>query len=145
MDRGYSYSGIQGSYGSVSPQFSIQVMDASDPSRIVRTISPPGGIDPNLWAGITQATPAATLANSQEYAAIQPTPTLTRPIPARGLKNSSKASGAIISSSIPNISIPTPSGSSYLHGISASTDLQESMEPTGAVHVKPRPGLFTRV
>ena len=75
--QGVSYSGIQGSYGSVSPQFSIQVMDASDPSRIVRTISPPGGIDPNLWAGITQATPAATLANSQKYAAIQPTPTLS--------------------------------------------------------------------
>ena len=75
--QGVWYSGIQGSYGSVSPQFSIQVMDASDPSRIVRTISPPGGIDPNLWAGITQATPAATLANSQKYAAIQPTPTLS--------------------------------------------------------------------
>jgi hypothetical protein len=72
-----SYSGIQGSYGSVSPQFSIQVMDATDPNRIVRSISPPGGIDPNLWAGITQATPAASSTIPQKYTTIEPTPTLS--------------------------------------------------------------------
>lgn len=74
LGQGVSYSGIQGSYGSVSPQFSIQVMDASNPNRIVRTISPPGGIDPDLWEGITQATPAVSQ-TPVKYAAIQPTPT----------------------------------------------------------------------
>jgi hypothetical protein len=29
----------------------IQVMDGDDPNRIVRTITPPGGIDINLWKG----------------------------------------------------------------------------------------------
>jgi hypothetical protein len=72
-----SYSGIQGSYGSVSPQFSIQVMDATDPNRIVRTISPPGGIDPDLWAGITQATPAVTSTTPPKYTTIEPTQTLS--------------------------------------------------------------------
>jgi hypothetical protein len=46
-----AYSGISGSYSSVTPQFSIQVMDAMDPNRIVRTITPPGGVDFNLWMG----------------------------------------------------------------------------------------------
>ena len=45
-------SGIQGSYSGVTPEFTIQVMDAEDPSRVVRTISPPGGIDLNLWLGV---------------------------------------------------------------------------------------------
>ncbi len=45
-------SGIQGSYSGVIPSFTIQVMDAGDPNRIVRTISPPGGIDINLWKGV---------------------------------------------------------------------------------------------
>jgi hypothetical protein len=27
-------------------------MDAEDPNRVVRTISPPGGIDLNLWMGV---------------------------------------------------------------------------------------------
>jgi hypothetical protein len=45
-------SGVQGSYSSALPVFTIQVMDAGDPNRIVRTISPPGGIDINLWKGI---------------------------------------------------------------------------------------------
>ena len=49
-------------------------MDASNPNRIVRTISPPGGIDPDLWEGITQATPAVSQ-TPVKYAAIQPTPT----------------------------------------------------------------------
>jgi hypothetical protein len=45
-------SGIQGSYSSAMPEFTIQVMDANDPNRIVRTITPPGGIDLNLWMGV---------------------------------------------------------------------------------------------
>ncbi|MHB8163858.1 MAG: hypothetical protein ACYDDV_05835 [Methanoregula sp.] len=49
--EGISYSGLQGSYSTESPDFSIQVMDGIDPNRIVRTISPPGGIDLNLWLG----------------------------------------------------------------------------------------------
>lgn len=50
--EGVAYSGVQGSYSGVTPEFTIQVMDAGDPNRIVRTISPPGGIDINLWLGI---------------------------------------------------------------------------------------------
>ena len=46
-----SYSGISGSYSTVSPQFTIQVMDGDDPNRIVRSISPPGGINLDLWMG----------------------------------------------------------------------------------------------
>jgi hypothetical protein len=46
-----SYSGISGSYSTVRPQFTIQVMDGDDPNRIVRSISPPGGINLDLWMG----------------------------------------------------------------------------------------------
>jgi len=46
-----SYSGISGSYSTVSPKFTIQVMDGDDPNRIVRSISPPGGINLDLWMG----------------------------------------------------------------------------------------------
>lgn len=49
--EGVSSSGVSGSYSTSSPVFTIQVMDANDPNRIVRTISPPGGIDLNLWLG----------------------------------------------------------------------------------------------
>ena len=49
---GVGLSGVQGSYSGVMPEFTIQVMDAQDPNRIVRTISPPGGIDINLWKGV---------------------------------------------------------------------------------------------
>lgn len=45
-------SGVQGSYSGALPEFTIQVMDAQDPNRVVRTISPPGGIDENLWKGV---------------------------------------------------------------------------------------------
>lgn len=76
LGQGSSYSGIQGSYASVSPEFSIQVMDAADPNRIVRTITPPGGIDPDLWAGVTQTTPEVTR-TARKYAEIAETPTLS--------------------------------------------------------------------
>jgi hypothetical protein len=75
MGEGSSHSGISGSYASVSPAFSIQVMDATDPNRIVRSISPPGGIDPDLWAGKKQPTPAVTRTTAQKYGEIAPTPT----------------------------------------------------------------------
>jgi hypothetical protein len=71
-----SRSGIQGSYGAVNPVFSIQVMDATDPNRIVRSITPPGGIDPDLWAGITPTTPAVTNTARIKYAETAATPTL---------------------------------------------------------------------
>jgi len=44
---------IQGSFSVLNPTFSIQVMDAHDPNRIVRTITPPGGLDKALWTGVT--------------------------------------------------------------------------------------------
>lgn len=48
---GIAHSGIEGSYSTVKPEFKIQVMDGDDPNRIVRTITPPGGIDLDLWLG----------------------------------------------------------------------------------------------
>jgi len=48
---GVSASDIEGSYTSVRPQFTLQVMDADDPNNIVRVITPPGGIDLDLWLG----------------------------------------------------------------------------------------------
>jgi hypothetical protein len=54
MGKGVSHSGIAGSYSTAHPQFTIQVMDGDDPNRIVRTISPPGGINLDLWLGVTQ-------------------------------------------------------------------------------------------
>lgn len=62
-----AYSGVQGSYSGVTPEFTIQVMDAEDPNRIVRTISPPGGIDINLWKGIKGTiNPASTAKKGKE-------------------------------------------------------------------------------
>jgi hypothetical protein len=49
---GVSYSGVSGSYSTVNPQFTVQVMDGDDPNRVVRTISPPGGINLDLWTGV---------------------------------------------------------------------------------------------
>jgi hypothetical protein len=58
---GVASSGVQGSYSGATSSFTIQVMDANDPNRIVRTISPPGGIDLNLWKGIKNTVnPAVT-------------------------------------------------------------------------------------
>jgi hypothetical protein len=44
---------IQGSFSVTNPTFSIQVMDANDPNRIIRTITPPGGLDKALWSGVS--------------------------------------------------------------------------------------------
>jgi hypothetical protein len=46
---GVSHSFVQGSYSIITPRFTLQVMDADDPNRIVRTITPPGGLDSTLW------------------------------------------------------------------------------------------------
>jgi hypothetical protein len=54
---GVSHSGVQGSYSGVVPQFSVQVVDATDPNRNVRTFSPPGGINVNLWKDTTDPRP----------------------------------------------------------------------------------------
>jgi hypothetical protein len=48
---GISHSVMQGSFSVITPQFILQVMDADDPNRIVRTITPPGGLDSTLWTG----------------------------------------------------------------------------------------------
>jgi hypothetical protein len=62
-----AYSGVQGSYSGAMPEFTIQVMDAEDPNRVVRTISPPGGIDLNLWTGIKGSiNPASTAKASRK-------------------------------------------------------------------------------
>lgn len=46
---GVSIGVIQGSYSVVFPQFVIEVMDGDDPNRVVRSITPPGGLDSSLW------------------------------------------------------------------------------------------------
>jgi hypothetical protein len=51
-----SASVMQGSYSVVIPKFTVQVMDGNDPNRIVRTITPPGGIDMDLWTGSKSVT-----------------------------------------------------------------------------------------
>src|SRR5665647_1401491 len=46
---GISHSVIQGSFSVITPVFTARVMDADDPNRDVRTITPPGGLDSTLW------------------------------------------------------------------------------------------------
>jgi hypothetical protein len=46
---GISHSFLQGSFSVITPVFNLQVMDADDPNRIVRTITPPGGLDFTVW------------------------------------------------------------------------------------------------
>jgi len=48
-EGGAPHSGVQGSYSGVIPEFTVKVIDAADPNRIVRTFSPPGGINRDLW------------------------------------------------------------------------------------------------
>jgi hypothetical protein len=48
---GIFHSFVQGSFSVITPVFNLQVMDADDPNRIVRTITPPGGLDSTLWTG----------------------------------------------------------------------------------------------
>lgn len=47
---GNKAGGVAGSVGTeVFPSFTIQVMDADQPNRTVRTVTPPGGLDAALW------------------------------------------------------------------------------------------------
>ena len=46
---GISHSVMQGSFSVILPVFSLKVMDADDPNRFVRTVTPPGGLDSTLW------------------------------------------------------------------------------------------------
>jgi hypothetical protein len=48
---------IHGSFSVTNPAFTLQVMDAEDPNRIVRTITPPGGLDSSLWTGTRDPRP----------------------------------------------------------------------------------------
>lgn len=54
---GVSHSGAQGSYSGVIPQFTVQVVDAADPNHFVRTFSPPGGINLDLWKDTSDPRP----------------------------------------------------------------------------------------
>lgn len=79
--QGLAYSGVSGSYSSSSPQFTIQVMDGDDPNRIVRTISPPGGIDVDLWEGIAPTTKENSNYYARQKKTVVPTPTAVDPRP----------------------------------------------------------------
>ncbi|WAC04095.1 MAG: hypothetical protein OS112_06385 [Methanoregula sp.] len=48
-DVSVSASGAQGSYSTTKPSFTIDVVDANNPSRFVKTITPSGSLDPALW------------------------------------------------------------------------------------------------
>ena len=76
---GVSHSVMQGSFSVITPVFTLQVMDADDPNRIVRTVTPPGGLDSTLW---------------------------TELIPVPGKRNSTKDSTIIFLLSMPRHSIP---------------------------------------
>ena len=54
---GFSHSGAYGSYSGVLPQFTVQVVDAADPNHFVRTFSPPGGINLDLWKNTSDPRP----------------------------------------------------------------------------------------
>ncbi|MFA5347021.1 MAG: hypothetical protein WC294_02705 [Methanoregula sp.] len=47
--EGVTHTFLQGSFSVITPTFTLDVMDAADPNRIVRTITPPGGLDSTLW------------------------------------------------------------------------------------------------
>lgn len=47
--KGASASGAQGSYSTVKPTFTVDVMDAGNSSRLVRTVTPIESIDTALW------------------------------------------------------------------------------------------------
>jgi hypothetical protein len=47
--EGASMSGVQGAYSTALPTFTVQVMEAGNPPKEIRTIAPPGGIDPEIW------------------------------------------------------------------------------------------------
>ncbi|MFA5222457.1 MAG: hypothetical protein WC391_09265 [Methanoregula sp.] len=78
MGSGIAHSGISGSYSTAKPEFTIQVMDGDDPNRIVRTVTPPGGINLDLWKGTIKSDDADRYpTRTSKYAEIQPTPATT--------------------------------------------------------------------
>lgn len=79
--EGAPYSGFQGSYSSATAKFSIQVIDADDPNRIVRTITPPGGIDLNLWKGIKRTNTNPQDSDSTKKTSPTAVPTVVDPRP----------------------------------------------------------------
>ena len=81
MGQGLAYSGVSGSYSTNNPQFTIMVMDGDDPNRIVRTISPPGGINLNLWNGVEPTTKENSNYRANQKKTVVPTPTIVDPRP----------------------------------------------------------------
>lgn len=65
------------SYSSAMPEISIQVVDAFDPNRIVRVITPPGTIDPTLWSADSETLNKAK--TQEERAALERTYSDPRP------------------------------------------------------------------
>jgi hypothetical protein len=75
--QGVSASDIVGSYSALQPQFTLQVMDANDPNRIVRVITPPGGIDLNLWLGVAPTTASSAILRPRpSYDMVSTTPNI---------------------------------------------------------------------
>ncbi len=56
-ESGSTRTVIQGSFSSSFPGFTVDVMDADDPNRVVRTITPPGGLDKSLWTSTNDPRP----------------------------------------------------------------------------------------
>ncbi len=77
---GISMSSFSGSYSITYPTLSIQVMDADDPNRVVRVVTPPGNLDSSLWSGTTAADPR-TVPGSKYNTTIQVSFTKTDPRP----------------------------------------------------------------
>lgn len=79
--EGFAYSDVSTSYSSENPQFTIQVMDGDDPNRIVRTITPPGGINVDLWEGVVPTTKENSNYRANQRKTVVPTPTPVDPRP----------------------------------------------------------------
>jgi len=56
-ESGGTHTVIQGSFSSSFPEFVVEVIDADDPNRVVRTITPPGGLDKSLWTSTNDPRP----------------------------------------------------------------------------------------
>jgi len=79
---GISRTSLSGSYSITYPTLSIQVMDADDPNRIVRIITPPGGLDSSLWSGSMTASPDSRFMNvSEKYTTKPATESVTKTDP----------------------------------------------------------------
>lgn len=66
--EGSTQNVIQGSFSVTNPTLTIQVMDANDPNRIVRTISPPGRLDKTIWdTSVTLGTQSITIPDPRPW------------------------------------------------------------------------------